>query len=352
MEISDSLIALAKTGISGFALYTCYLSFKLISDANESSNHRLIYGYMAFSLILALIVLSWQIIDVSTDTTKVDKACPINTECMDINTDFFLPQNIQVYKNGDFVDSTVPGKANSPFTAEEAMVKLHQGYKPRYLIRFINGDLITGDAIRNGSAWLGEPNKKVVFAADYDELKGLPLTLAIDRVGGLELGSSVAVAIINTSLNGGVKVNPASLRGIYKWVRDLNSQSNFYPKITMPTDESVLSDIYDHNGMRFHGLDKWRGLYDSYESSFKEIRFSNEFESSFSEIDYNEWDDYGFSSQNSGHGETIMIDNKAKYNYGSLSFLVENIPLRDLNGVIIVKLNKTNSNEIIPILNN
>jgi hypothetical protein len=250
-----------------------------------------------------------------------------------LNGKIFMPFEISHEENN--VEKTLAERINY------AEPRLEHGYTARTAIRFVPVESILTN-ISLGENSLGRPETKYIFVGDYDELKGLKISEALNNLG-LENFHDVYAIIFNVQSN---DIQPGSVRGIFKVIDKLDNRT--YRSVLTNCTPQIANDLTHVHNIQNHGLQKWASLKADYVSLLNQIRYTKEFETDFSFVDPSDWEPEGFSRVDKGVGVDFRVGNiEIKY-YGAMVFLTTNSPIKSLQAGAVLRIHRSPNDARIP----
>jgi hypothetical protein len=244
---------------------------------------------------------------------------------------------------------------------EQAFRALQENKRVAWLIRLIPYSSRTEPYLSiHELKTLGPPKDKFVFVADYTELKNLPVSNAIYRLG-LSLGNKDSVSAVIFPLDRRA-LYPANVRGLLQVIqlldREMKDEPNYKAfEIANYVDKTALDQLDDKRLSSW----SWKGYseyFEQYSAAVAEARKSRASALQYIGTLGLDWHPTGYSQiivQNSGNSEPAVknfrleTQNKKEVkldNFGARAFLLENLKLQDINHLILIHFTNLDADRI------
>jgi hypothetical protein len=244
-------------------------------------------------------------------------------------------------------------------TARQAFVALKENRRVDWLIRLVPYSRQTQPYLSiHEIKTLGAPQQKYVFVADYDELKNLTVADAMYRMG-LSLGDSDSVSAMIFPLNRR-DLYPANVRGVLQVIMNIDVEMKDAKEyrafdITKYIEPSALLQLQDHR----IGSWSWDGYSEFYEPflhAVTEARLQRTSALNYMGMLGSDWNPLGYSeiiSDKLKNSEAIRFELQTKTkstvkaeHFGARAFLIENLALNDIDGLLLIHFSHINQERI------
>lgn len=330
-----------KYGLTGLSFLLAFFAYNLIRRATRA-NSSLVRYFLVFALAVAVINAAVQNFHLPTVTAVPKSNDSENSVDQLVDGEFTQRPAIA---DQNVLSSSEPEGISKSLHAAFAQLALSSGYIPRHAIRFVPDQDFYAPGVKSGDTLLGRKDAKYVFVADYDELKGLDINVALASVGFPGDTADVIAIVFDVARTSEADVRPGSVRGIFKAMRDL-SKPEYLDAIN--ANHEIAEDVLRTHQQKDYGLSNWRKLLPEYYRVLEKVNNLGSFHRDFSNMNFDEWRPQGFSTCKNGF--MITVDEIQIPGYCGMVFLAKNIPVNHLKGAAVIRIHRSNPNATIPVV--